>query len=101
MPVGPKRPFRKTCRLYFRRFRISVWVLTLILLGFLLYLNQIGLPEFAKAPLLQKLHDRGISLQFSRLRVRWFQGIVADNVRFLRTDAPFSPQLALRELQVL
>src|SRR5215813_6967169 len=101
MATRPKRRFWRICSIYFRRVRITVWFIVFVLLSTLVYLNQIGLPDFAKRPLLQKLHDRGLDLQFSRLRLRWYQGIVADNARFERADAPPGPQLTVGEIQVL
>jgi len=98
-PLHPRR-FWRICRIYFRRFRIAVWLVILLLLGALLYVNQVGLPGFVKRPLLEKLRARGLDLQFTRLRVRWYQGIVAENVRFGQPDEPLSPSLTLAELQV-
>ena len=95
-----KRGFWRTCRVYFRRVRITVWLLILALLGALLYLNQIGLPDFAKKPLLENLRARGLDLQFSRLRLSWYRGIVAENVRFGRADEPLSPELTVAQVQV-
>ena len=63
-----------------RRLRITIWLVILALVGALAYLNQVGLPNVVKRPLLEKLRARGIDLQFSRLRLRWYHGIVADNV---------------------
>src|SRR4029077_1509727 len=37
---------------------------------------------------------------FSRLRLRWYDGLVAENVRFGRAYDPLSPQLTLREVKV-
>jgi len=96
-----KRGFWRTCRIYFRRFRITVWFIVLLLLSALIYLNQVGLPGFIKRPLLERLHARGLDLQFSRLRLRWYQGIVAENVRFGAADRVGSPQLTLDEVRVL
>jgi hypothetical protein len=62
--------------------------------------NQIGLPGFVKKPLLQKLRERGVDLQFSRLRLRWDQGIVAENVRFGGADEPLGPEFKLAQVQV-
>src|SRR5262249_428976 len=76
-----------------------IWLLVLALLGCLIYVNQIGLPGFVKKPLLQKLRERGVDLQFSRLRLRW-EGIVAENVRFNSTDEPLSPECKLAQVQV-
>lgn len=97
----PRRRFWHTCRTYFRRFRIAVWLTLLLLLCSLVYLNQAGLPGVLKRPLLQKLRARGIDLQFSRLRLRWYEGVVAENVRFGRTDDPASAQLTIGEIQLL
>ena len=95
-----KSRFWPICRRYFRRFRISVWLLILLLLGCLLYLNQIGLPNFIKTPLVQKLRARGLELQFSRLRVRWYQGIVAEDVSFGGAGRPPGPHLVADEVQL-
>jgi hypothetical protein len=74
--------------------------LILGLLGGLVYLNQIGLPDFAKQPLLERLRARGLDLEFSRLRLSWYHGLVAENVRFGRADEPLSPQLTVTEVRV-
>lgn len=95
-----KRGFWRTCRVYFRRVRIAVWFLILVVLGALLYLTQVGLPDFAKKPLLENLRARGLDLQFSRLRLSWYRGIVAENVRFGRADEPLSPELTVAQIQV-
>ena len=99
-PAYRKRGFWRTCRVYFRRFRITVWLLILALLGAMLYLTQVGLPAFAKQPLLDNLRARGIELQFSRLRLSWQLGIVAENVRFGRADEPLSPELRVALVQL-
>jgi hypothetical protein len=72
----------------------------LLLVSALGYLNQVGLPDFVKRPLLEKLHSRGIDLQFTRLRLRWYRGIVAENVRFESANEPLTPQLKLNEVEV-
>ncbi len=66
----------------------------------LLYLDTVGLPDFIKKPLIEKLHARGIDLRFSRLRWQPFRGIIADNVFFGGTNATPSPALTLKEVQV-
>src|SRR5258708_24539259 len=92
MPPPKKRRFWRVCRIYFRRLRLVVWLVILLLVGVLSYLNQVGLPDFVKKPLLEKLRARGLDLRFSRLRLRWYNGFVAENVRFARTDEPLSPR---------
>jgi hypothetical protein len=96
-----KSRFWRVCRVYFRRFRISVWMLLLTVLAAVVYLNQVGLPDLVKRPLLQKLRDRGLDLQFSRLRLSWTEGIVAENVHFGSADKEFSPHLNVEEVRVL
>ena len=100
MATRPKSRFWRICRIYFRRFRISVWLAVLALLAGFVYLNQVGLPGFVKKPLLENLRARGLDLEFSRLRLRWYGGLVADNVRFERTDERLSPQFTIQEVQV-
>jgi hypothetical protein len=93
-----KRHFWRRGRLYFRRFRFAVWLALLVLIGVVWYLNRVGLPGFVKRPLLEKLRARGLDLQFSRLRLRFYQGLVADNVSFGRADEPQGPQLTAAEV---
>ena len=100
MATGQKGHFWRTCRIGFRWLRISVWLLILGLICTLLYLNQVGLPDFAKRRLLRTVRQRGLDLQFSRMRLRWFRGIVAENVRFGQANAPLSPHLTLAEIQI-
>ena len=100
MATRQKGRFWRICRIYFRRVRITVWLLILALLGGLFYLNQIGLPDFAKKPLLEKLRARGFDLQFSRLRLSWYHGLVAENLRFGHADEPLGPHLTLGEVQL-
>ena len=98
---GKSRFWRK-CRIYFRRFRLTVWLITLAGLGALIYLNQIGLPDFLKRPLLARLQERGLALEFSALRLHWSRGFVAERVRFGAngaTNDPAVPRLTAYELE--
>ena len=100
MDVCPKSHFWRKCRIGFRRLRMAVWLTLLAVVLCLAYLNQVGLPRFVKEPLLERLRAGGIDLQFSRLRLRWFRGIVADNVYFGQAEEPLSPRLSFAEVQV-
>ena len=75
-------------------------VLVLVAIGG--YLNEVGLPNFIKNPLLNRLQARGVDLQFTRLRLRWYRGIVADDVRFgpAGADAATGPVFRAREVEV-
>src|ERR1041385_8796386 len=100
-PSKKKAHLWRLCRIYFRRFRITVWLLVLALVGCLIYLEQIGLPGFVKKPLLNKLRAQGVDLQFSRLRLRRLHEVVAENVVFGAAQDSLTPQLRAREVQVL
>ncbi len=100
MATRTKSRFWRICRVYFRRFRIAVWLVVLALVATFVYLNQVGLPGFVKEPLLENLRARGLDLQFSRLRLRWYRGLVAENVRFGRAGEPRTPQFTIQEGQL-
>ena len=54
----------------------------------------------AKRPLLDNLRARGLELQFSRLRLSWYYGLVAENVRFGRPGEALSPTLTVARVQL-
>src|SRR5512141_2691555 len=100
MAQRTKSRFWRKCRIAFRRLRITLWCVILVLLGSLLYVNRIGLPGFIKRPFQEKLRAHGLDVQFTRLRWRWDHGIVAENLQFGRAgDAP-SPRLFVKEAQL-
>jgi AsmA-like C-terminal region len=91
----------RRCRSLFRGMRLLVLMLVflLVITGFVLH--EFGLPGFLKRSLLDNLHARGVDLQFTRLRLRYYRGIVAENVRFGRADVPTnSPSLSAAEVEV-
>ena len=96
----PKRSFWRRLRIYFRRFRITVLMLLFVLVCAGAYLNQVGLPGFIKRPLLENLRARGVDLEFSRLRLRGYRGIVANDVRVLGTNSPVLPKFTARSADV-
>ncbi len=96
----PKHRFWRLCRIYFRRFRISIWIITIILLSAVLYLNRVGLPDFVKRPLVSKLRERGVALEFAQLRWHWGDGFVAHSVSFGSMSEPAAPQLLAERVQI-
>src|SRR5262249_53446969 len=76
------------------------WVLILLLLASVLYFNHVGLPGFIKGPLLNKLRAQGLNLQFARLRWRWHNGLVAENVRLSPAGVSAGPELSAKEVQL-
>jgi hypothetical protein len=92
--------FWRKCRVCFRWCRISVWLLVLAAICAVVWFNRIGLPDFLKTRLVTNLHERGINLEFSRLRLRFERGLVAENVRIGGTQTAAGPVLTLAEVQV-
>jgi hypothetical protein len=96
-----KRGWWPRCRRVFRGVRLCTWSVIFIVLVVLTYLNEVGVPDFVKQPLLRRLQARGVDLQFSRLRLRGYHGLVADDVRFGRAgDDTAGPRFLAREVEV-
>ena len=91
--------FWHKCRVGFRWCRISLWLVVLAGLCAVLWVNKIGLPDFLKARLVATLHERGINLEFSRMRLHFVRGIVAEQVRIGGTRTA-GPVLTLAEVQL-
>jgi hypothetical protein len=87
------------CRVYFRWCRISLWLVVLAALCAIIWFNQIGLPDFLKTRLVATLRERGVELEFSRMRLRFVRGIVAENVRIGGAQT-VGPVLTLAEVQM-
>ncbi|MGA4643852.1 AsmA-like C-terminal region-containing protein [Limisphaera sp. 4302-co] len=87
------RRWARGCRWAFWACRWFVWVVLLLLLGGLLYLDRVGLPDSLKGPLLDQVRQHGLELEFTRLRLRLGSGIVADQVSVCPSDATNAPRL--------
>jgi hypothetical protein len=91
----------RRCHRCLRGLRLGILFLLFLLVAAGFYLNQIGLPGFLKKSLLDELHARGVDLTFTRLRLRYYRGIVAENVRFGRADNPATgPSFYAREVEL-
>jgi hypothetical protein len=91
--------FWHKCRVGFRWCRISLWLVVLAVLCSIIWVNKIGLPDFLKTRLVATLHERGINLEFSRMRLHFVRGIVAEQVRIGGTRTA-GPLLTLAEVQL-
>jgi AsmA-like C-terminal region len=91
--------FWHKCRVGFRWCRISLWLVVLAALCAVIWFNQVGLPDFLKTRLVATLRERGVELEFSRMRLRFDRGIVAENVRIGGVPAA-GPVLTLAEVQL-
>ncbi|MGA9780102.1 MAG: hypothetical protein WBS33_17720, partial [Verrucomicrobiia bacterium] len=92
--------FWRRCRTLFRHLRRLIIFLVLVLICAIGWLNQIGLPDFVKRPLVETLRTRGVELKFARLRLSLRRGLVADDVHIGRAEKIESPTLSLREVQL-
>ncbi|HEY3148681.1 MAG TPA: hypothetical protein VGJ75_20135, partial [Dongiaceae bacterium] len=88
----PSRRARILRRL-FRWGRITVLLLVLATLMAGLFLNKVGLPEFLKRRLVAQMRARGWEVEFSRMRLRWYRGIVAEDLQLRRTNSMVGPHL--------
>lgn len=73
--------FWRKCRFAFRCCRFTAWALVLLLLAAFGWLHEEGLPDFLKSRLVAALHERGVQLEFTRMRLSLVSGILCDNVR--------------------
>lgn len=92
--------FWRTCRITFRWFRITVWLLVLAVLGLLLWCNRVGLPDFLKTRLVAALHEQGVQLEFSRMRLSLVRGLVAENVHLATAGQEFAPAFTARQVRL-
>ncbi len=92
--------FWQGCRVLFRRLRRLAMLALVVLVCIVVWLNQIGLPDFLKRPLVETLRTRGIELEFARLRLSLRRGLVADNVRVGRAEKAGGPVFLLQQVQL-
>jgi len=98
MPL-PSGLWRK-CRTGFRWCRITVLFVMATLFCAMVWLNRIGLPDFLKTRLVEKLQARGIDLEFTRMRLRFVRGLVIENARIGHAGRPGDPVFSLAEIQL-
>ena len=61
----------------------------------ILWLQFVGLPGFLRGPVVEAARQEGLDLEFSRMRVSIFQGLVLDDVRLSAKSLPPDNQLAV------
>jgi hypothetical protein len=92
--------FWRKCRIAFRCARFVVWGALLLLLAAYAWINLVGLPDFLKTRLVTALHQRGVQLEFSRLRLRLVHGLICDNVRIGAAENDDGPEFRAAEVQL-
>ncbi|MFM7556314.1 MAG: hypothetical protein ACKPAH_13595, partial [Verrucomicrobiota bacterium] len=86
-----------------RCLRVGRWMVYLVLAAvaaFVLYLNRVGIPESLKDRLLVTLRERGVEMQFERIRFRTTRGIVAERVTLGRRGDLGGEQFRAEEVQL-
>ena len=99
-PASPKAPARPPRRRGWRIFlsifkwcRVSIWVAILLVIVMHLFLQRVGVPEWVKLRIIAQLRAQGWDIDFSRLRLQWYRGIVADGLLLSRTNTIQGPHL--------
>ena len=92
--------FWRKCRLFIRWSRRAAMVAAIALICAFLWFDRVGVPDFLQRRLVGTLRERGVELEFSRLRFSLFRGLIAENVRMGHADAPDSPALSAREVRL-
>jgi hypothetical protein len=92
--------FWRKCRLCIRWSRRAAMMVTVALICVFVWLDRVGVPDFLQRRLVETLHERGVELEFSRLRFSFFHGLIAENVRVGHAAAPESPALSAREVRL-
>lgn len=100
LPAPPPRRWWRHCRRGLRWCGHGAWVATALILYAAVHLNQIGVPDFLKEQALKPLRERGIQLEFSRMRVRLTRGLVAENVAVTRLQDTSGEVIYAGELQL-
>ncbi len=101
--MGAQAPgrWRRITRTLLRGIRTGLLLLIFFLVGFFIYLNEVGLPGFLKAPLIEKLRARGVDLEFAHARLHWNRGLVAEDVRVGRARPnAAAPEFTVKEVEL-
>ncbi|MCI0747967.1 MAG: AsmA-like C-terminal region-containing protein [Verrucomicrobia subdivision 3 bacterium] len=98
-PLARRPKWKRILRTSFRWFRILVLLAAflVVLTGF--FLNKVGLPEFLKQRLINQARATGWEIEFSRVRLLWPQGIVADDLHLRRTNGLQGPNLFVQRAE--
>jgi hypothetical protein len=100
LPVRFNPGFWRPCRIAFRCVRLAAWLAVLAALTTIIWCNRVGLPDFLKTRLVGTLAEHGVNLEFSKMRLSFTHGIVAENVRVGEAQTPDSPVFAARQVQL-
>jgi hypothetical protein len=97
--IYKSRGFRRF-RAVFRWVRIALWFAIFLLVVAWAYLHLIGLPDYLKQNLLDRLSERGFEVQFTSARLGWGPEVLVEDAAFHRLDRPLAPRLAAGSTKV-
>lgn len=89
----PRSRLRRLGRLVLRCARTAGVGVAFVVALVGLYFNKVGLPDAVKDRVVSRLRAAGWEVQFSRLRLRWSRGIVAEHLELRRAGQPDSLQV--------
>ncbi|HTB82010.1 MAG TPA: AsmA-like C-terminal region-containing protein [Candidatus Sulfotelmatobacter sp.] len=93
--------FWRNCRICFRWTRYALWLLVVLVMLALGWANVIGIPDFLQKKIAVALREHGVPVEFSRMRWRFYHGIVAENVILGdKADRASKPLLTAGEIQL-
>ena len=76
----------RRARTVFRSFRQIVLFIVLAVVVTGIYLNVVGLPDFAKRPILARLRAQGWDVSFRNIRWNLYRGVIIDQPSFRQTN---------------
>jgi hypothetical protein len=79
----------------FKWCRISLLLLLLVVIVLGLFLHHVGLPDWLERRVEAQFRAHGWDVKFSRLRLRWYHGIVAEDLQLQRTNTFAGPHVFL------
>src|SRR6266700_1291095 len=92
-PANKPSRVKRLAWVVFRWLRTTFLLLLLLAVVLGLFLNKVGLPEFVKNRVIAQTREKGLEVEFSRLRLLWYRGIVAENLHVKGTNGMAGPQL--------
>lgn len=98
-PPPSAAPRRRRRRVVLKWCRITILLAIFCALVLGVFLNKVGLPESVKQRLVARLRAAGWEVEFSRLRLRWYRGLVFDHLHLHHLRAANAPQVFADEAE--
>src|SRR5882672_1241847 len=94
-----RRRWRRWSLLTLKWCRISILLFVLVFIVLGLFLNHVGLPERLTERIEEQFREKGWALKYSRLRLRWYRGIVAEDLQLERVSTNAGPHLFVQSAE--